>query len=93
MRVQIRASTQATAIATRLAHLTRKVNLKLQIFDPITLYVAQNQNDLQSGMDPIGNPQRGLQLGQGIYDFLGINGELWAICNAQTEVEVIWWPV
>lgn len=81
------------ALATRILHTTRKVNLKLQIFDPVTVYVSQQQNDLQSGIDAAGNPQRGLQLGQGIYDFLGINGELFAICNQQIDVEVMWWPV
>jgi hypothetical protein len=91
MRVSVRASTQATAIATRIFHSTAKANLKLQVFDPVTLFVAQNQNDLQSGMDAVGNPSRGLQLQQGIYDFLGINGELWVICNQQIEVEVQWW--
>jgi hypothetical protein len=93
MRVQVRASTQAQALATRVFHSTRKANLKLQIFDPVTVYAAQIQNDLQSGMDPAGNPQRGLQLQQGIYDFLGINGELWLICNQQVDVEVFWWYV
>jgi hypothetical protein len=91
MRETVRASTQATAIATRVFHSKRKVNLKLQIFDPVTVYAAQNQNDLQSGMDPVGNPSRGFQLTQGIYDFLGFNGELWLICNQQIEVEFQWW--
>ncbi len=93
MRIQVRPSTQATAVATRIYHDKRKANLKLQIFDPVTLYVAQNQNDLQSGIDAVGNPQRGLQLQQGIYDFLGINGELFVICNALTDIEVQWWYV
>ncbi len=93
MRVAIAPSTQARALSTRIYHDKRKANLKIQIFDPVTLYVAQNQNDLQSGLDPIGNPQRGLQLQQGIFDFLGLNGELWVLCNAATEVEVTWWYV
>jgi len=93
MRVTVRASNQATGLATRILHNMGKVNLKLQIFDPVTVYVAQNQNDLQSGLDVAGNPPRGLQLGQGIYDFLGASGELWLICNQQIEVEVLWWPL
>lgn len=93
MRVPVQASTQARAIATRIYHGRRKANLKIQINDPVTVYVAQNQNDLQSGMDAAGNPPRGFQLGQGVYDFLGINGELWAICNQPTDVEVQWWFV
>lgn len=93
MRQPIRASTQATALATRIYHDQRKANLKLQIFDPVTLYVSTKQGDLISGTDPVGNPQRGLQLGQGIYDFLGFNGELWVLCNQQTDIEVIWWYV
>ena len=93
MRVPVQAATQARALATRILHTSRKVNLKLQIFDPVTVYVAQNQNDLQSGLDPAGNPARGLQLGQGLYDFLAVNGELWVICNQQIDVEVQWWPV
>lgn len=91
MRVDVQASTAARAIATRIFHSLRKANLKLQVFDPVTLYVAQNQNDLQSAMDAMGNPSRGLQLAQGIYDFLGINGELWVICNQEIQIEVQWW--
>ncbi len=93
MRQPVKASTQANANATRVFHDKRKANLKLQIFDPVTVYVAQNQNDLQSGLDVAGNPARGLQFGQGVYDFLGVNGELWVICNQQIEVEVLWWYV
>jgi hypothetical protein len=93
VRIPIQASTQARALATRLFHNKRKVNLKLQVLDPVVLYVAPNQNDLQSGLGADGNPIRGLQLVQGVYDFLGFNGELWAICSLQTEVEVQWWHV
>jgi hypothetical protein len=93
VRVTIRASTQATALATLLFAAKRKANMKLQVFDPVTLYLSQQQNDLQSGMDAAGNPQRGLQFGQGVYDFLGFNGELWGICNQQIDVEILWWPV
>ncbi len=93
MRITIRASTQAQALATRIFHDKRKANLKVQIFDPVTVYGSLNQNDLQSGVDVAGNPQRGLQLGQGVYDFLGFNGELGIICNQQIEVEVLWWYV
>jgi len=93
MRIDIRASTQAQAVATKIYSNKRKANLKVQVFDPVTVYVAQNQNDLQSGTDAAGNPQRGLQLQQGIFDFLGINGELYAICNQAIQVEVLWWFV
>lgn len=93
MRIPVPASTQARALAVPFYQSKRKANLKLQIFDPVTLYVAQNQNDLQSGMDVAGNPIRGLQLQQGIYDFLGINGEWYMVCNQSIEVEVQWWPV
>lgn len=93
MRIPIQASTAARALATRIYHDKRKANLKIQIFDPITLYVAQQQNDLLSGTDAVGNPQRGIQLQQGLYDFLGVNGELWVLCNAATEIEVLWWYV
>ncbi len=93
MRYQILPSTQARALSTRIYHDKRKANLKVQVFDPVTLYVAQEQNALLSGLDAIGNPQRGLQLQQGIFDFLGINGELWVLCNAATDIEVIWWYV
>jgi hypothetical protein len=68
------------------------VNLKLQIFDPVTVYVSQNQADLLA-LDPVGNPKRGLQLSQGIYDFLGFNGEMWVTCNQQIEVEIAWWTL
>jgi len=91
MRVPVASSTQAKALATRIFHDKRKANLKLQIFDPVTLFVAQNQNDLQSGMDAVGNPARGLKLAQGLYDFLGISGEVWVICNQQIDIEVQWW--
>lgn len=91
MRIQVQASTQARALSTRVFHSARKANLKIQILDPVVVYVAQNQNDLQSGLDTAGNPTRGLQLVQGIYDFLGINGELWITCNVLTDVEVLWW--
>lgn len=93
MRLPIQASTQARALATRILHTDRKVNLKIQITDAVTVYIAQNQNDLQSGLDAVGNPARGLQLVAGIYDFLGVSGELWAICNQQIDVEVQWWPI
>lgn len=93
MRIPIQGSTQARALATRLLHTQRKVNLKIQVIDPVTVYLAQNQNDLQSGLDAAGNPARGLQLSAGIYDFLGVSGEIWAICNQQTDVEVIWWTL
>jgi hypothetical protein len=93
VRTPIVASTQARALATRIYHDKRKANLKLQIFDPVTVYVSQNQNDLVSGLNVAGNPIRGLQLQQGIYDFLGINGELWVICNQSIDVEVLWWLV
>ena len=80
-------------MATRILHTTRKVNLKLQIFDPVTVYGAQQQNDLLSGLDVAGNPSRGLQFQQGIVDFLGINGEYFITCNQLIEVEVQWWYV
>ena len=91
MRVPVLASTNPRALATRIFHSTRKANVKVQIFDPVTLYVSPLQNDLQSGLDAVGNPPRGLQLQAGIYDFLGYSGELWAICNQQIEIEVQWW--
>ena len=93
MRIPILPSSQARALSTRIYHDNRKANIKIQIFDPVTVYVALKQNDLQSGLDPVGNPSRGLQLGQGLYDFLGFNGELWVLCNAQTDIEVQWWYV
>ncbi len=93
MRIPIPPSTQARAVATRILHTTRKVNLKLQIFDPVTVYGAQQQNDLLSGIDVAGNPQRGLQFQQGIVDFFGINGEYFVTCNQPIEVEVQWWYV
>jgi len=93
MRIPIRASTQAQAIATPIYEDRRKANLKLQIFDPVTVFVAQRKGDLISGLDAAGNPQRGLQLQQGIFDFLGINGTLYVLCNQQIDVEVQWWYV
>ncbi len=93
MRVPIIPSTQNKAVSTPLFESKRKANVKIQIFDPITLYVALQQNDLTSGLDAVGNPQRGLQLGQGIWDFLGFNGQLFGLCNAATEIEVQWWYV
>jgi hypothetical protein len=57
----------------------------------VTVYLSFQQNDLTSGLDAAGNPQRGLQLGQGIYDFLAFSGQMFLLCNQQTEVEVQWW--
>jgi hypothetical protein len=41
----------------------------------------------------VGNPKRGLQLTQGLYDFLAFSGEMFVSCNQQTEVEVAYWPL
>jgi hypothetical protein len=94
MRVTIPASTAARALSTEILPPTkRKVNMKVQIFDPVTVYGAQQQNDLLSGVDAVGNPSRGLQFQQGIVDFLGITGPYFMTCNQQIEVEVQWWPL
>lgn len=89
-RIPIQASTANQGNVQRLFHSSQKANLKLQIFDPVTVYLSQNQADLVS-LDPVGNPKRGLQLTAGVYDFLGFNGELWVSCNQQIEVELAWW--
>lgn len=95
MRVPIIPTTQNKATATRLYPGGRKANVKLQVLDAVTLYVAvsENENELISGLDPVGNPERGLQLGQGVYDFLGITKPIFGLCNQQTSVEVQWWLV
>ena len=97
MRIPIPASTQARQRPTRISHLQRKRNAKLQLFDPVTLFIANKEQDLLS-LDAVGNPQRGFKVTGPMaapMDFLAIDGlkEIWVTCNQQTEIEYEEWPI
>jgi hypothetical protein len=93
-RVDIPASTQARSQPTRIFHSKGRYNVKVFVLDPVTVLVSGNQQELIP-TDGVGNPQRGapLALGPSVVDFLAFSGELWASCQVQTQVEIMFWPV
>lgn len=97
MRIPIPASTQARQRPTRISHIQKKRNAKLQLFDPVTLFIARQEQDLLS-LDAVGNPSRGFKVTGPMaapMDFLGLDAfhEIWVTCNQQTEIEYDEWPL
>lgn len=93
MRIPIPASTAARLNPTRLFHSKKVCHVRLQIFDAgVTVFVSRREADLQTA-DALGNPLRGFQYGQGIFDLFYQSGEVWATCNQQIEVEVDAWAL
>lgn len=92
MRYDIAASTNTRVEPTQIFHEKRVSHLKIQIFDPVTVFFSVRREDF-STVDAAGNPTKGFQFGQGIYDLWYVSGELWATCNQSTSIEVQAWPL
>lgn len=92
MRYQIPASANARSQPVRILHDAHVSHVKIQVNDPVTLFVSKRRMDLEA-TDAVGNPAKGFKLAQGITEFFFVSGELWVTCNQQVEIEADAWPL
>ena len=92
MRYDVAASTNSRVRPTRIFHSQRMSHVKIQVFDPVTVFVSKREMDLQA-VDAAGNSLKGFKLQQGLTELFFVSGELWVTCNQAIQIEADDWPV